>query len=422
MRKAGFLPSSYRWVILIVVFFTYAIVFMPRLCIPALSPFIRDEMVLTSVEVGFLSTAAAMGNWVMQLPSGVIVDRLGPRWIMFAGLMMAGVFMVLTSRATAYPLLLLGLFTAGFGSGCLATATAKMVMSWFPVKERATVMGIKQSAFNVGGMLSAGSLPALAIATSWRFGFIAVAGVCFFAAILGLILYREPRKPVIPIIQPALATKLATDGAVATAESRLTRQAAMTVFKNPDIIKISLAGMLILLSEWAAIAHTTLFLKDALLYSVVIAGGMLAFTEGTGAVAKATTGVLSDRLFRGSRKIPWLILSFISVAAYLLIAFLEPGRAPWTIYAIYGMLGIGAIGWSGLSFALVAEFAGPALTGIATGFNTSIMLVGTITGPPLFGLIIDLTGSYKLGWIVMASAALLSTVLILMIREDRRIA
>ena len=46
---------------------------------------------------------------------------------------------------------------AGIGLGCVMPATTKAVLVWFPIKERATAMGFKQTGVNVGGMISAAS-------------------------------------------------------------------------------------------------------------------------------------------------------------------------------------------------------------------------------------------------------------------------
>ena len=93
----------------------------------------------------------------------------------------------------------------------------------------------------------------------------------------------------------------------------------------------------------------------------------------------------------------------------------------WVLYVLWAVLGMGLIGWGGLFLALIGEFAGPEQTGTATGFVTCIILIGSITGPPLFGFIVDATGSYKLAWLFLSICVLISTILLFSVREERRV-
>ena len=48
-----------------------------------------------------------------------------------------------------------------------------------------------------------------------------------------------------------------------------------------------------------------------------------------------------------------------------------------------------------------------------------VMLSGSMVGPPVFGLIVDTTGSYQMAWLAMALAGVMSVLFIAMIRERR---
>ena len=47
-------------------------------------------------------------------------------------------------------------------------------------------------------------------------------------------------------------------------------------------------------------------------------------------------------------------------------------------------------------------------------------MVGIVAGPPFFGYIIDVTGSYQIGWQLMAVLAVVALVLLLFVREEKR--
>ena len=61
--------------------------------------------------------------------------------------------------------------------------------------------------------------------------------------------------------------------------------------------------------------------------------------------------------------------------------------------------GTGAFGWVGLYLALAAEVGGPRYAGLLTGVAVACAWSGVLVGPPLFGLLLDATGSYQLPWL-----------------------
>jgi MFS family permease len=69
---------------------------------------------------------------------------------------------------------------------------------------------------------------------------------------------------------------------------------------------------------------------------------------------------------------------------------------------------------------LVSEFAGRENAGLAVGYSNMIGLIGNIIGPPLFGLIIDVTGSYSWGWWFLTICALSSVLCFIFVREEVR--
>ena len=159
---------GYRWVILGVLWITYIVVFLNRLSVGPLAPFFKDDLGITSTQVGLIMSAASLGYMVSILPMGWVVDRIGARWPMVTGELIAGACMMALFFATSYPWLLILMFVTGLGCGFLLPSTTQGVIAWFPLRERATVMGLKQTAVNIGGIISASTLPAIALALGWQ--------------------------------------------------------------------------------------------------------------------------------------------------------------------------------------------------------------------------------------------------------------
>lgn len=171
--------------------------------------------------------------------------------------------------------------------------------------------------------------------------------------------------------------------------------------------------------EYSTVTHLVLYLKDKMLLSAVLAGGYLAVWEGGGALGKPLFGLLSDRLFAGSRKKSYFLLTTLTFIMCIIMIFLPPGAGYWTLIPVFVVFGLAAIGWSGVHLALVGEFAGGRFIGITIGFSATIGLMGNIIGPPLFGYIVDTSGSYGPAWLFLAICEIVAVVMLCLLREEK---
>ena len=85
MVQAGGPPDRYRWVILWVLWITYIVVYLNRLSVGPLAPFFKEELDISSAQVGLVMSAASIGYMVTQFPVGWVVDKIGARWPMVVG-------------------------------------------------------------------------------------------------------------------------------------------------------------------------------------------------------------------------------------------------------------------------------------------------------------------------------------------------
>ena len=56
------------------------------------------------------------------------------------------------------------------------------------------------------------------------------------------------------------------------------------------------------------------------------------------------------------------------------------------------------MGWNAIYLTRVGEIAGKRLAATATGISFVVTNLGAIFGPPIFGYLIDLTGTYTASW------------------------
>jgi MFS transporter, ACS family, hexuronate transporter len=358
------------------------------LAVAPLAPFLLEGWALSRVQVGLFLPAAYLGGILWALPAGWLTERRGVRWPLVAGQTLTGTMVVLAAFSPDLPGALVCLFLAGLGFAVLNPATGKAIVEWFPPRERGGAMGVKQAGLTLGGIVSASVLPPLAGALGWRAALASAGGVSLFSALLVALLYRDPPSPsTAPMAAPA---RFADVG---------------PFLLRPGVVVVFGCGLGLSLLQSGVLAYFVLSMRDTFGLTAVDAGRLLALAHVGGAAGRLGWGVVSDRHF-GARRRPGLTINaLIGVAAFgaLGLGALLPRML---LPALAVAVGVAAFGWVGLYFALVAEIGGARSAGLLTGVAVIFAWGGVLVGPPVFGLLLDLTDTYRLAWLVLAAIAL----------------
>ena len=203
-----------------------------------------------------------------------------------------------------------------------------------------------------------------------------------------------------------------------SAASASVTRATVALFKSRDIWMLGLACLFLAVVEFSAMAYIVLYLTERLLFGVVVAGALLAMTEAAGGFGKPTSGFVSDYLLGGRRKVIFLFMAGTASVMCLVLGVAGPILG-WLLYPVLIILGVASLGWGGLYATMAGELGGREVAGAAAGAASAVIMVGVMLGPPLFGFIIDSTGSYQVAWLAMALAAAISILFGSLIRERR---
>ena len=348
----------------------------------AMAPVIQRALDLSATEFGFVMTAYYCGQATWSLPAGAFVDRVGVGRILMMA--MAGIAVGTTVVATAVnlPLLLLGMYLMGSGYSFTNPSTAKGVYDWFPQRRRATAMGAKQTGVPIGGVIAAG-LGVLAATIDWR-------------TLLGAV--------VASTLAFGMACLILRDRNSQTDTARRRPFAGLhELLRDGNYGRFALSNLLYNFGQGNFFGFLTLFVRDALQGSQEFASLCLGVAQATSAAARFGWGVVSDLMFGGRRK--RLVVGIGIVSALLLAAmgFAQSGWSAAVILLLVAGLGITVASYAGLMQTLSVEAVAPHQTGSAVGYNGICTHMGAIIGPPIFGAIVDATGTYADGWFVTAA-------------------
>lgn len=357
----------------------------------ALAPVIRPELGLNFAEFGLLMTAYSVGQISGSIPAGVFVDRVGIGWALFGASIILSAGAAILTQAEGLTLAMIALLVMGWGYSVVNPATARGVLEWFPVNRRATAIGLKQTGVPIGGVIAAATL-ALTTVLPWQTIMWLIAGATLCNALICLTLDKIPKTFVSNRIGPlAGINKLVRD-------------------RNFGVLVVT--NGLFNMGQYNFFTYLTSFMRDAAQASQEIASLTLGLAQASSAVARIGWGALSDTVFKGRRK--GLTVMIGSAAAVFFVMMSTVGSV-WGAVAgivIAMLLGLTVASWASLMQTMAVESAGPEHSGSAIGYTTIGTASGAMIGPPLFGAVIDATGSFAEGWLVTGAVMVAGSALL----------
>ena len=323
-----------------------------------------------SLEQASILVACPTAGLLLTLVAwGAAADRWGERLVLGAGLALAGA--ILLAASTVHGLAPLGvcLALAGAAGASVYAASGRLILGWFPARQRGLAMGIRQSAQPLGVMVAALVLPALG-GVSRAAALLFLGAFCLAAALLVAVAVRDPARP----------PRAVQDG---RGRSPYRGRPGQVLWR------IHAASALLVVPQFAVSTFALVFLVDAHGLAATTAGRLLAVAQACGAASRLGAGAWSDRV--GSRLRP---MRQLALAITLIIAALAAGaavRAPWAVGVLLVAVVL-AVSTNGLSFTAVAEHAGSSWAGRALGIQNTGQNAFAAATPPTLAAVIGVAG------------------------------
>ncbi|MFH1485509.1 MAG: MFS transporter [Chloroflexota bacterium] len=393
---------GYQWVILAVAVGAQAGTGASTQAVPVLAFFYQADLRLTLAEVGLLTAAISAATLFCGVASGLVTDRVGVRRMLLTGQVLSGCSIMALSAAPSFAFMLPLGFLAGVGTSLTSPAIGKSILYWFPLKSRATAMGIKQTGIPLCGALAAAILPPLALAFDWRSAMMFLGVAVVVSGVASFAFYRD-------------------SGSIVPQGSR--KGPSLAGLKGVLLGKgnwlVAFLALMLVGSQFAVVTYLILYLKEVLLLSAAVAGGYLALVQMSGLGARIGWGFISDFVLKGRRKPVLLSCGFIATTMLALIGMSGADANPAVLVILMVGLGVSLIGWHGIWITVLTELNSVEMAGTAMGFGATITHIGAVGFPVLFGFIVDATGAYCLAWYTLAGLILLGTLPLLFLLHER---
>jgi predicted MFS family arabinose efflux permease len=372
-----------------------------HLVVPALFPLIKDDLGVSYAELGLLTAVFFVTSGIFQTVSGFVVDHIGARQTLFAGLGFLAGAIFLCGFAPGYTGLLVLMGVAGIGNSVFHPADYAILSGSIDKGRLGRAYGIHTLGGSFGWAAAPPSMLALAHVLGWR-GALMIGGLAGFV-ILALLVSQASQLE---------------DGRQAREHERQKESIATTVVTVLLSLPVLLCFLYFIFLAIAQIGIQNFLppILDALdgIPLATAAAGLTAFLLGSGA-GTAVGMIAADRFERHHILVAAGLLPAAAVIFFIAEASL--GGAPLIVaLAIAGA----CIGFTMPARDMVVRAATPpGATGRVFGFVYSGLDAGSAIAPVLIGLMLDHGLPRQTLWLVTA-AVLLALCSALVVRRTSR--
>ena len=389
--------ARYRWYALGVTTFTQAASSAVTSALGPIAPLLMAEFAISRAQVGLVQTSIYLsGTWSAMI-GGRVADRAGERSALIVSGIITGAAAVASGLVVPFWAFLAVAFVVGIGTGVQNPAGSAAVMRWFPPRRRALAMGIRQTGVPVGGVLAATAWPWVATTWGWRTAYILAGVMALAGTALIALTYWDPERE-------------AGAGSATRSMRDLMRDRRLW------LLALTYNGQIT--AQYSVSVYFVLFLHEALDLTLIAASGLLGVVSVVAIGGRIGWGLVSDNLFGGARRPVLALIAFLTLVSMLTAAAL-PAHAPRALALLLAvMIGFTAFSWTGIYGTMAIELAGRASAASAVAWVHLLGGVGSLGAAPLFGYVVDHTGSYRIAWLVVAAAVLGGLISALCLRED----
>ena len=371
--------------------------------LPVAIPVLRESLGLSLVQAGFLLSLVQLAGMTLGLVVGLMADRVGPRRVMLAGLVLLAVGSALGALAPNVHVLLFTRVIEGMGF-LLAVLPAPGLLRQ-RVHHAAT---LSRSLGWWGAYMPLGTSLALLLgvpllsAVGWRWAWLLL-------SLLSLLAAAGLAKWVTPDAQVLSPSAVAQGRTALGPRLRRTLQA-----EGPWLVALA---FFLYSGQWLAVVGFLPTIYHQAGYTGATVAVLSALAAGINMVGNIGAGWW---LARGARPGAVLTLAYLAMGLGAWVAFAAVGHPTWQYLAVLVFSGVGGL-IPGTLFGLAVKLAPDNETVSTTvGWMQQFSALGQFLGPPLVAWVATVAGGWQWTWMVTGASSLLGILLAARLQAEWR--
>lgn len=394
------------------IFLGYAGYYLVRKNFSLVMPDLIDQG-FSKAQLGFALSGVSIAYGLSKFLMGNVSDRSNARNFLTAGLVLSAftmIFMGIFPFATSsIAVMFILLFLNGWFQGMGWPPCGRVVVHWYSIKERGTMMSIWNVAHNVGGgLVGPIAILAIEIFADWHSKFYFPGIIALFFALIAYILVRDtPQSCGLPPIEEYKNDYPKNYSADQEKEFTAKEIFFKYVFNNRMLWYIAFANAFVYLVRYGILDWAPTFLSEAKGFSLKESGWAYFLYEYAGIPGTLLCGLISDKVFKG-RRAPATVIYMALVLVAVLVYWKNPPGNIWidnTALIAIGFLIYGPVMLIGVqALDLVPKKAAGTAAGLTGLFG---YMGGALFANIAIGLVVDRWG-WDGGFEVIVAACVLS--------------
>jgi len=382
---------------------------------------ITNEFGWTRMQTSAASSLRSVEGGLIAPAIGWAVDKYGPRIVIFIGGLLSGLGFVLMGRINS----LLSFYLAysiilSIGMSAMLYMPAFAVLAnWF-VRRRSRAFALLAVGAGIGGLVCAPTASELVIRYGWRWTCIAI-GITIWVVVLplSLIVKRRPEDMGLrpdgdpPLVESGInagGSGPAAEIPIASPEKDWTLKQAMA---SRTYWILAMAFFFTSMAHGMIITHAVPSLIDLGIHPTRAAFLGMGLVTALSIIGRLLFGWLGDFVVKR-----YLLMVSYALCGLGILALANVHDEQW-IYFYAALYGIGFGAGIPVRPALRGEYFGRKSFAKIQGFMAPITMLGSMSGPIVAGHMHDITGSYKISFLVTALLQFLGAVIIFFARPAR---
>ena len=433
----------FRYFLLAVLTFCFAIQVLDRVKTAVLIPFISQDIGLSNYQIGIGMAIMMIFYGPTQMATGWLCDRIGSRRLV--------IFSITTWSAMTYWMGLIGsvgewyLRMALFGIliGTEFIPTTRLLVRYFPPLQRARAQGVLSVAWIVTPALApiVSTWMYVTLGNSWREVFFFLAYVGIIPLLLAvLFVFDKPennrfmsKDEAVESYEEEIERGLITEqdvraGNVALIEQKDNQQdmTFLEILRTPGYKPLIFVYVAAQLAYWGVMTFSAQYLTQVHQFSVMKMGVWASLYFAGGALGSLVSGYVSDHVLKGQRK-PMIITCFTAMIPFVVIlANLEKGISPFIL--LLTLTGAGFFSnmvWAP-AISYPANLFPVKVYGKAMGLVNAVAYVLGAASPFIMGWLIvtdpvSKVSNYMYAWLWVAFTALIGVVAGSLLVDKKRV-
>ncbi len=380
-------PTKRRWLGWGALGSVFLLVNIHRLSTAVLSEQLTIDFSISATQLGTLHASFFVVYALVQIPSGVLADRYGPRYLGSIGAVVLSLGAIGFTASNGYLTATISRAFIGLGSGVIFISVLRFCANWYRVDEFATMTGLTAGIAGTGAIIATTPLAVVVERLGWRPTVFSLALIGFAAALAVFLIARQSPTtagldPIENVPEQPSVTFSQTGRFLKTLARDLDQWLLSITFfagQGTVLTVIGLWGVPYLISVYGLNVTTASY------YTLFGSIGIL--------IGGPAVGWLSDRIEQRLRPM------IVGYGVFLLVLLIIPivGTPPLFIIAlIYFAIGC-CIGVTLLALSVIKERYPAEASGVATGVVNGAGFFGATVLPMTMGAAVD---SYRTGDIV----------------------